>query len=720
MKIRPIIILSLCIFITGSILSYFISLKINNVGQDKNRSIYETESENIITQIKQVFVKELDSSSSVSVGITEIFNNNNGNLPLTSFQSIGREFFSRSLTERTVFLKRVRQVDIKYTEEKLSELYDYNVTIRYVFSDQTLEDSQDLWVAHNTYPLNLFIVGLDLYHEPLRRGLLDNMLKTRNSGALTIDKLFTGKNGLLTIKPILIDNTTQIDSAVMDVFTYDRLFGELLKEFSFIYPKNHKCIYINNNLVYSIGKCKSNIYGVSTNSIYDPSDIQVINSPYVYEKTILYYISLLSVLVFTTVLSVFICFLDIKRYQAIQEADIKTTFISEISHEIRTPMNGILGVSELLDENKKLDRETIEHINTIKSCGNTLLGIVNDVLDISKIESGMMKINKKECDIVNVVILCLKDLWKTFQVNTSKDIKLTLFTSKIPSTVFCDETRIKQILSNLVTNSFKFTQQGHINVKVDMLTSKKDNKTFLEFSVSDTGIGMNSKKIEYIFKPFTQINKGENNGGTGLGLTISRKLCNLMGGEISCQSTIGKGSEFKFLIEIDKYSIETHKQLETVYEYEKTKARSFYSTKTSNSSHSFRESPDNSSPKKYTVLVVDDVATNRLILKKMLQSIGLEVDTCNDGTESISMCDLNKYSLIFMDILMPKMNGTDATKKIRKSSIKNRNTPVVFVTADSSPGIEKRCIGSGGSGLIKKPITKNIILDSVYKHITTL
>ena len=122
MKIRPIIILSLCLFIIGSILSYFISLKINNVGQDKNRSIYETESENIITKIKEVFVKELDSSSSVSVGITELFNNNNGHLPLSSFQSIGREFFSRSLTERTVFLKRVRQVDIKYTEENLSEL----------------------------------------------------------------------------------------------------------------------------------------------------------------------------------------------------------------------------------------------------------------------------------------------------------------------------------------------------------------------------------------------------------------------------------------------------------------------------------------------------------------------------------------------------------------------------------------------------------------------
>jgi len=207
------------------------------------------------------------------------------------------------------------------------------------------------------------------------------------------------------------------------------------------------------------------------------------------------------------------------------------------------------------------------------------------------------------------------------------------------------------------------------------------------------------------------------NGGTGLGLTISRKLCNLMGGEISCQSTIGKGSQFKFIIQIDKYSTETHKPLETLYEYEKSKARSFYSTRASNSSNSSRESPDHSYSQKNTILVVDDVATNRLILKKMLESIGLEVDTCNDGTESISMCDLNNYSLIFMDILMPKMNGTDATKKIRKSSIKNRNTPIVFVTADSSPGIEKRCAGSGGSGLIKKPITKNIILDSVYKHI---
>ena len=147
-----------------------------------------------------------------------------------------------------------------------------------------------------------------------------------------------------------------------------------------------------------------------------------------------------------------------------------------------------------------------------------------------------MKINIVECDILNLVNLCLKDLWATFKINTSKDIKLTLLTAEIPTRVFCDEIRVKQVLINLVTNAFKFTQKGYINV--NMWIGKIDNKTLLEFSVSDTGIGMSSKKLEYIFKPFTQINNGE---GTGLGLTICRKLCNLMEGGISCTSTPGKG-----------------------------------------------------------------------------------------------------------------------------------------------------------------------------------
>lgn len=709
MKIRPIILLSLCIFITGTILSYIISLKLNNLGQDKNRSIYESESENIITKIKELFIRELDSSSSVSVAITEMANEKY-NMTIPVFLAFGKEYFDRSLTERTVYVKRVRQVDLKSTEESLSKLYDYNVTIRFVFGNNSLNGSEDLWVAYHTYPTNLFIIGLDLYHETNRRGLINNMLQVRQSGALSIEKLFTGKNGLLTIKPIITNNNTnnntQIDAVVMDVFTYDRLFGELFKGFSDIYPKNHKCVYINNKLVYFIGTCKPNIHGNAT-SIYDPSDIQIINSPYVYEKTILFYLSLLTILVFTIVLSTFICFLEVKRYQAIKQSDIKTTFISEISHEIRTPMNGILGVSELIGETQDLDKEIVEHINTIKSCGNTLLSIVNDLLDISKIESGIMKINIVECDILNLVNLCLKDLWATFKINTSKDIKLTLLTAEIPTRVFCDEIRVKQVLINLVTNAFKFTQKGDINV--NMWIRKIDNKTLLEFSVSDTGIGMSSKKLEYIFKPFTQINNGE---GTGLGLTICRKLCILMEGGISCTSTPGKGSEFKFFIQIDKCSLETNTPFRSVYQYEKTKS--------SDSLSSSRESPEASSSNNTAVLVVDDINTNRIILKKILENIGLNVDTCNDGGESISMCDLNKYSLIFMDVLMPKMNGTDATKKIRKSSIKNKITPIIFVTADSSPGIEDKCRGSGGSGMIKKPITKNIILDTIYKHIPNI
>lgn len=704
---RPIILFSLFLFIIGIVLSYFISININNLGQDKNRSIYETESSNVISKIKDLFLRELDSSSSVSVAVGEI-SSVNKTVPLSSFLKIGEEFFQRSLTERTVLLKRVKQKDIIYTEDTLSKIYNHNVTIRFVFSKDTLEDTQDLWIAYNTFPTNLFIVGLDLYHEPTRRGLIDNMLKNRISGALNIDKLFTGKNGLLTIKPIIWKNNTQIDFAVMDVFTYDRLFGELLNRFSLLYPKNDKCIFINNKLVYSIGNCKNDL-GISTNSsIYDPSDIQIITSPYVYEKTILYYVCFILIISITTILCLFICFLDIKRYQAIKNSDIKTIFISEISHEIRTPMNGILGVTELLLDDNNLDKNTVTQLNTIKSCANTLLSIVNDILDISKIETGIMEINMVHCHIANIVNLCLKDLWNTFKVNTSKDIKLT-FSSTSPSIILCDELRVKQILINLVTNSFKFTEKGSIDVK--MWIEKTDKNNLLSCSVSDTGIGMSSKKIDDIFNPFTQINRSENSGGTGLGLTICKKLCTLMGGQISCKSTLGKGSEFTFFIPINNSSDDS-----VILSYEYSYNLSKNSNSSSDSINSIRNSPSRST-NIGLVLVVDDVHTNRVILKKILENIGLDVDTCNDGVDSISMCDLNKYSLIFMDVLMPKMNGTDATKKIRKSSFKNKTTPIIFVTADSSPGIDYRCNSSGGTGLLKKPISKKQILDIVYRYI---
>jgi len=377
----------------------------------------------------------------------------------------------------------------------------------------------------------------------------------------------------------------------------------------------------------------------------------------------------------------------ISHVDAINEANkSKSQFLANMSHEIRTPLNAILGFVNILKDSEK-DKEKLKYLNTINDSSKTLLGVINDILDLSKIESGKLDIDKidfnpkKEFE----VLLHLFDAQ-----SKQKNISLILnIDSNIPSIINSDPLRIKQIISNLLSNAIKFTKDGK-KVLVDINYKNK----LLNISIKDEGIGIAKDKLNHIFEPFNQEDSSTTRrfGGTGLGLSISRELINLLGGELKVKSEIGIGSEFYFSIPIS-IGKESKEQI----------------------SNSIKESSDFSNIK---LLLVEDNKANQMFMKITFKKMNILFDIANDGIEAIDMFKNNTYDIIFMDENMPNMNGIEATKNILE--IENRlnlkHTPIVALTANALKGDRERFLEAGMDEYMSKPLDKkelNYILNKL-------
>jgi signal transduction histidine kinase/CheY-like chemotaxis protein len=381
-----------------------------------------------------------------------------------------------------------------------------------------------------------------------------------------------------------------------------------------------------------------------------------------------------------------------KSSKKAQVADsAKSEFLANMSHEIRTPMNAIMGFSEILREQLN-DPKYIKYVDTILSSGKTLLGLINDILDLSKVEAGKMEFQYRPIDPHAL----FGDIVRIFSVKIkNKGLKLiTDIDDKLPRSLLLDEVRMRQILFNLVGNAVKFTDEGYIELKVKGVFYSDRSKIDLMFSVKDTGIGISEEDKKVVFDAFQQ-SKGQSTkkyGGTGLGLAITKKLVELMNGEISVDSIMGKGSIFKIIIKEVSVATVGPDIEERKSEYENI---SFYNQK---------------------VLVVDDIESNRLLLNEVLSLYRLHVLEAENGKEAINIAQNQNPDIILMDLRMPVMDGYEAIK-ILKGDSKLKSIPVIVLTASAMKSSEEDIKKINCEGYIRKPISRPELFAELKKYL---
>jgi two-component system sensor histidine kinase/response regulator len=378
----------------------------------------------------------------------------------------------------------------------------------------------------------------------------------------------------------------------------------------------------------------------------------------------------------------------------------KSEFLANMSHELRTPLNAILGFTQIMQRDSSLSVEDQQqYLNIVSRSGEHLLQLINDVLEMSKIEAGQALLHENSFNL-HRMLDSLKELLQLGAI--SKGLQLTFECSdEVPLYVKTDENKLRQVLINLLGNAIKFTQAGSVTLRVSSVIadwSLVDNQPMtILFEVEDTGSGIAPNELENLFKPFTQTQSGLKFGeGTGLGLPISQKFVQLMGGEISASSVLAQGSKFTFNILVSP--VEKIPLVETT--------------------QPIRKKVTGLAPNQptYRILVAEDKPTNRLLLVKLLSSLGFEVQEAQNGQEAIAMWESWEPHLIWMDMRMPVLNGYEATKHI-KASLKGQATVIIALTASAFEEQRQAILSVGCDDFVRKPFREEYLLAKISEYL---
>ena len=382
--------------------------------------------------------------------------------------------------------------------------------------------------------------------------------------------------------------------------------------------------------------------------------------------------------------------LEKAKDEALKSSELKTKFISNVSHELRTPLYGVVGITSLLLDSSSLNNRDRKYLKSLKYSGDYLLNLINDILQVGKMESEKVELQKVSVNLERL----LEDISNSFEyrmVETNNKIKITI-DNHVPEHIICDNVRLSQVLINLIGNSIKFTTNGTINLRVILLNLGSKN-VGLRFEVEDNGIGIPKEKFDSIFDNFSQLKDSNvNYQGTGLGLSITKNLVELFNSKIELKSTEGVGTMFSFEVdfEIDQ------KANQTVFSYE--------------NSRNILEEPN----EQYEILIAEDNKINQVVTKNLLEKKGYSCTIVQNGKEAFREVSCKNYDLVLMDINMPIMSGNEATQAIREF---NAAIPIIALTAADIDEIKLMYKGVGYTDVVIKPFDNYEFFQVIAKHI---